>query len=436
MKKLLVLLFLWPSLLYAQADVNAWIMNLNGKKGSYWANTASPGSPPTFVFNISPDSADILKMCYTSDSIWVRCQGLTDNMGQYLNPGDCLAQNYVFRFPRNPTVPTTKVVSPKTGAIGSLLNGVPIYGLSNSYSWNGTSNVPGAGGLGIWNTEVGLSEGFVLDTAFGAHPQQAGAYHSHTTPYRFYRYAAAGKHSPLVGFAFDGYPVYGPYGYVTATDSTSGVKYMKSGYSLRSITTRTTLPYGVALTPAQYGPDVSTTYPIGYYCEDYEWLASNGGDLDEYNGRFCVTPEYPAGTYAYFVTVDATGAAVFPYYIGIDYYGAPDQANFGLTSALTMPTGLSDCLLPETDAITNVLANGSGFSVYPNPSTGHISITTATDKYTDVVICNEVGAVVYTTGITNNLTEIDLNASAGMYFVKCYNKNNGAAEMQKMVLVN
>ncbi len=433
MKKVLFLLLLSPALANAQANISAWIMNLNGKVGSYWAQTATPPAAPTYVFTTSTDSADVLKMCYSTDSIWVRAQGLTDNMGKYMNPGTCLAQNYVYRFPRNPVVATTKVISPKVGAIGSLLNGIPIYGLTNANSWNGTANVPAPGGLGIWNIEVGLSEGFVLDTAFGAHPQQQGAYHTHTTPYRFYRNAPAGKHSPLVGFAFDGYPVYGPYGYTNPMDSTSGVTRMKSGYSLRSITTRHTLPDGTTLTTAQYGPDVSTTYPIGTYCEDYEWLSTNGGDVDEYNGRFCRTPEYPAGTYAYFVTTDATGAAAFPYYIGIYYYGQPDQGNFGV-STLHMPAGVTSCLDPVTNGVEDVIAAGTQFSVYPNPAADHISLTTTADAFTDVVIYNQVGATVLAQTIDRSKMDISVNFSSGLYFVKCFNKQTGVSEVQKLVI--
>ena len=53
---------------------------------------------------------------------------------------------------------------------------------------------------------------------------------------------------------------------------------------------------------------------------DYSWSASTG-DLDASNGRWCVTPEYPSGTYAYFVTQDDTGAAAYPFTIGLTYYG-------------------------------------------------------------------------------------------------------------------
>ena len=433
MKKLLLFFLLAPVVGYSQANINAWVMNLNGKLGSYWSNTASAGNPPNFIFNTSPDSADVLKMCYSADSIWVRAQGLTNDMGQYLNPGNCLAQNYVFRFPRNPVPATTHVTSPKVGAIGSLLNGIPIYGLTNANSWNGTANVPAPGGLGIWNVEVGLSEGFVLDTAFGAHPQQAGAYHSHTTPYRFYKNTPTTQHSPLVGFAFDGYPVYGPYGYSNPNDATSAVTRMKTGYSLRSITVRHTLPDGTSLTSAQYGPDVTSTYPIGFYCEDYEWLAANGGDLDQYNGRQCVTPEYPSGTYAYFVTVDAAGAAAFPYYIGIDYYGVPDQGNFG-TSVLHMPASAPSCIFPVTNAIENLVPDCSKFKVFPDPAYDHISLVTEANSFTDVVIYDQVGRNVLSKTIDQTIIEMKLNFATGLYFVKCTNRNSGVTEVQKLII--
>jgi len=36
-----------------------------------------------------------------------------------------------------------------------------------------------------------------------------------------------------------------------------------------------------------------------------------------------VTPEYPGGTYAYFVTINADGSPAFPYVIGRQWYGVP-----------------------------------------------------------------------------------------------------------------
>ena len=42
------------------------------------------------------------------------------------------------------------------------------------------------------------------------------------------------------------------------------------------------------------------------------------GDLDCY-GRFCVTPEYPNGVYAYFTTITFDGHPAFPYFIDLSF---------------------------------------------------------------------------------------------------------------------
>ena len=117
----------------------------------------------------------------------------------------------------------------------------------------------------------------------------------------------------------DSYPIYGPCGYSSAYNSSSSIKRMVSGYSLRNISTRTTYPNGTATASA--GPNLNTTYPLGSFLYDYEYLSTNG-DLDEYNGRWCVTPEYPSGTYAYFVSLDASGTPAYPFVIGYYYQGS------------------------------------------------------------------------------------------------------------------
>jgi hypothetical protein len=44
--------------------------------------------------------------------------------------------------------------------------------------------------------------------------------------------------------------------------------------------------------------------------------------MDIHNGRFCITPEYPNGTYAYFCTVDEQWNSAFPYAVGPTFYGS------------------------------------------------------------------------------------------------------------------
>jgi len=119
-------------------------------------------------------------------------------------------------------------------------------------------------------------------------------------------------HSKILGFALDGYPVYGPYGYSQATNANSATKRMQSGYTLNSPSTR--------VAPAT---NVSQ-YPMGMFNEDWSFTNPQGTDLDLYNGRYCVTPDYPNGTYAYFCTIDANGDPAYPYVLGKKFYGDPN----------------------------------------------------------------------------------------------------------------
>jgi hypothetical protein len=436
MRKIVLLMLMLPLLGKSQAIINSWIMNVNGQKASYWSPS---GNPPNTTYSYVPtnDSASVLKVCYRTDSVWIYCHGMIYNMGQYGNPGACSSKVYIYRFPRNPVVPTGKTVASKTGAIGCLVNGIPMYGLGDSKSWNGSTNT-NMGGGGIWNVEVYKGEGVSLDTSLSGHPQQQGAYHSHAKPRRLYQGTPITQHSPIVGYAFDGNPVYGPYGYSTPTNTASAIARMKSGYSLRSITTRTVLPYGVAISASQYGPPVNATYPIGTYCEDYEWLASNGGDLDKYNGRFCITPEYPTGTYAYFATIDATSTPQFPYYIGIEYYGAPDPVcnGSGTSTGLKFPTtGSPSCILPmNLDEIKKEFS----FNIYPNPSNGsfNIVIEENSDLFKSVEVANLIGQVIYSAELNSEKTIIDLpsNTSKGIYIVRVLGKNSLVYSSEKIII--
>lgn len=121
----------------------------------------------------------------------------------------------------------------------------------------------------------------------------------------------ADGHSKILGFSLDGFPIYGPSGYVDPLDANSGVTDLASSYVLRPSSYRAaTTAYDLA------------TYPMGMFVEDY--IYDGSGDLDVHNGRYCVTPDYPSGTYAYFCTVDGSGNPAYPYVIGESWYQAPD----------------------------------------------------------------------------------------------------------------
>lgn len=362
----IALLLFWSITAKAQSpNLDAWLRNTTGLTASYWENSNGNPNNPSFVFHTTTDSANVLSVCYDNSWIYVRSDGMTTDMGQFLNPGSPSAQNYTFSFPKTPSAAAVPTAVPVVFATGVLINGIPFFGNSNANSWSNQSQSNSQQGQHLWNVDAWYGEGFTLDTAFSAHPQQDGAYHSHATPHRLYDFPST-SHSPIVGFAFDGYPVYGPYGYTSAMNASSGISQMSSSYQLRTMTTRHTLPDGTVLAANQYGPNVSTSHPLGEYIEDYEYVAGLG-DLDANNGRTCVTPEYPNGTYAYFVAADGNDDPVYPYYLGAAYHGNLDTNNISITSTITIPSGVT-CLsgvtsvaeaqvLPEVTAYPSLVAN-------------------------------------------------------------------------------
>jgi len=133
--------------------------------------------------------------------------------------------------------------------------------------------------------------------------------------------------------------------------------------------------YGPATTYQTSGPGGVTTYALGRYIGDYDFLgdrgqiqgASGAFDLDQYNGRTCVTPEFPQGTYAYFVSIDASGAPAFPYMLGKQYYGTKT----GTAQGVTVPsTGVTELFNAGGTNLQEVMSSPA-----VNPSTGDVTIT-------------------------------------------------------------
>ena len=147
------------------------------------------------------------------------------------------------------------------------------------------------------------------------------------------------EHSPIIGWAFDGNPIYGPYSYEDPTDQGSNVIRMRSSYALK-----TNLVYNEITnpTPSRVDGPLLADDAAGKFVDDYEYNFGSG-DLDQYNGRFCKTPDFPNGRYCYFVTIDATesGNPVFPYILGPDYNSIVDTWNLSTSSIQqNIPTGV------------------------------------------------------------------------------------------------
>ncbi len=254
------------------------------------------------------------------------------------------------------------------------------------------------------------------NTASGGHPQQQGAYHYHQGPLELFSNIDSSQHSPIIGYSFDGFPIYGPFGFADP-NGTGGIARMQSGYQYRSITQRTSLPDGTNLSPPQYGPTIGGQYPLGSFAEDYEHVNASG-DLDEYNGRICVTPEYPNGTYAYFVTILASGTSVYPHIIGPSYYGVVETANIGpggghvtITETTTVWDGTVPsrftCEAPANISTTNVTATSATLNWDTVDGAHHYTIrgrVSGSSTWTTLNIPNGAPNFKNVFGLTTNLT--------------------------------
>lgn len=363
--------------LAASADplTNCWLTTDAGRYARIYTNDAaeSAGEAATTWTNGSliqaiPAYCGVQGVYSSSNWVYVRSTGLASyTMGPwYLNaqhtqifPNFPTNQKTLFRIPRTNSVPSAKTAN-GGGSIGIFVDGVAMFNSWDAYYWNGSEDVASSGsGVGYWNRDAYVNEGVSFDPGY-AHQQQSGTYHYHADPVGL-RYLlgdnvtfdsitkiyaestnAPTHHSPLLAWTQDGFPLYGPYGYSNATNPAGGVRRMVSGYVIRNgeygtsnltANGRATIPqwavrlYGVSSN--QTGPSVSSSYPLGRYMEDNDYLGDHGYtqgvdfDLDEYNGRWCVTPEFPQGTYAYFVAISSNGTPVFPYDIGRGFYGSP-----------------------------------------------------------------------------------------------------------------
>lgn len=299
--------------------------------------------------------ADVQEVYYSANYSYVKCTGIPSyTIGPWaMNPNTPSNQNWVFKIARFPVPDPTPTVA-GNGQIGVLINGVVLFNGGDAMSYNNQN---------IWHRLAQYFEAVSFDTS-GGHPAPSRAYHYHINMKKLYSPDST-VHSPLLGYLFDGYPLYGPYGYVN-TNGTGGIRRMRSGYVKRNITTRTTLPDGTVLPSNQWGPAVSSAYPLGCFYEDYE-PASGNFDLDSHNGRFTVTPEYPSGIYAYFITIDAQGNPEYPYIIGSTYYGevvpgnVPPGGHVTITEPVTQYIPVTGIENNSTSVEYNLYQN------YPNP---------------------------------------------------------------------
>lgn len=389
MKMIAIAALCFVSEMNAQTNpvITSWLQNTTGIMGRHYISGNS--TPITDAVE-----ANVQSVQYSATSVYISTNGIPAYItGPFLdgNPSLATDQNAIFKFPLNP-VQNTGTPTPTTmGNIGVFINGVALFDYRDGVAWNTTTNAlcggpgnptcpGGPNAIMSWNRDAIPAEKAGFDCSKG-HPAM-GNYHHHQNPSAFNLdltvisnicdlYVADGlyainpdQHSPLIGFAYDGFPIYGAYGYAN-TDGTGGITRMKSSYVLRNITTRTHHADG---TDVLDGPPVDATYFLGYFREDYEFISQSGSDyLDEHNGRFCVTPEYPNGTYAYFCTVDENWNSAYPYAVGPTFYGVKTAAKVtSITESVTTYT--------STASVSSVELENLKVLVYPNPASDVVAV--------------------------------------------------------------
>jgi hypothetical protein len=145
------------------------------------------------------DGIENLRVSHDESFLIVQSQGYPNHPTAIFpnssNPNSILVQDFTFRLPLRPQL-ADRITRLPMGPIGLALNGVVFF---NPFEQGGMNAVEGYSE--VW-----------LDSCCG-HPEVRGVYHYHKYPSCVKSpFVDDGRsHSPIIGFAFDGFPVYGPY---------------------------------------------------------------------------------------------------------------------------------------------------------------------------------------------------------------------------------
>ena len=299
------------------ADDN-WTVTDNGcSYPSYLDNVWLCIGGGIMVQDLSGNDEEECSVTISSDGVYmtISTPGIANHDMEGGTAGNIAAQDFDWKLPITPTNntdcnPSISIngcdIAPDRGPVAVAVNGVPFYGPEDGPGGDAVAHEIGMYDEDRQEIDLGIC---------GAH-MGPGGYHYHfdgncmhwhnetdgSSGYEFSKVDNS-THSPIIGFAFDGYPIYGSYGHVDGN-----VTLMRSNYILKE------------------------NSGMGYNgIDDYEYSLDNGGHLDACNGRFSATPEFPDGIYHYYSTMPAMGDNpdannAFPYFINC-YRGISETSN-------------------------------------------------------------------------------------------------------------
>ncbi|MEC7837272.1 MAG: YHYH protein [Chloroflexota bacterium] len=261
------------------------------------------------VDDLSTSTEDSWK-CYvdielSDDSVIVTSSGIPNH--DFQSGLGCCAQevDYQWIIPTSPQFTEEITMAPDRGAVAITVTGVPIFGPEEG---------PGGDAVALHfdyfeedrqPIEIGICGGHSAGAYFHYH-FDANCLHWHPEgtgldweDWDYRTNLDPNEHSPVIGFAFDGFPIYGPYGW----DAYKNVVEITSSYRLK----KDSNGYGGI--------------------EDWEYIEGLG-DTDECNGLSSSTPEVPDGIYHYVSSIrNGEGDIGFPYFL-LCYHGIPEKSNF------------------------------------------------------------------------------------------------------------
>ncbi len=333
-------------------DVNVQSVTATSVGGVVYARVEASGIP-NYVVTLTQDQIDALNARPKASTDFVG--GVTSaSAGDVIAFGDSIAFNNTAcpanegrgYWPPGPGCPenlskqglftsapqaTAGTCESGGGAIGYAINGASIFNWTDAQSYKNQ---------GVWETLAPLAEAYDADIC-GGHAAN-GEYHHHAYSSCWASVAGddASGHSPIYGYAADGYAVYGPW---QAAGTRAQSCWAVRDYDAISATgcgvdgARTCLladPYdpdaGTVAASAD-GPTVTGTYislsgnvftaSAGFFFQDYYFDSSCAGSsdaaLDQYNGH----SDSERG-YHYHLTTNADGANAFPFSVGPRFAGA------------------------------------------------------------------------------------------------------------------
>jgi len=222
-----------------------------------------------------------IEVTCTEETIDVVSNGIPHYAFQAVTPNALQAQNHTWSIPRNPVFVDEMTDIPLLGLVAFSINGLSIYGPNEG-------PIPDPYGDPIYND--------IMDWCQG-HTGPNGDYHYHALLEScFFDNPALNAPSPILGFALDGFPIYGPRGCVDA-DCREVVTFQSS--------------WRQSGDPTTYAWD-------NYTCDQESCAAAQDDRLDRCNGRVG-----PDGTYRYHAT------DTFPYILGCYHGDVSGAGNVG-----------------------------------------------------------------------------------------------------------